>query len=1610
MRKITYLMLVLFCTMLGVPQSAGAQAVFTKTLYSQDHEAENLVASSVWKWTSAGNGSYAIVDTESGYGKAFRLTAHSSDNAKAGGAYINFQDAAPNFTDVVRYTIEFDANVTSNWAGSNSTNGNFGAQLVLMNEATTMSKSGNTTRIDYGVADMQQSLFAMNQGVVQGDAKYTVRNEAAAEKQTISLTSGAWYHYQFVVDASGATKTITYTITDSEGNAVENANGESFALAGDSYICKGIYFRTGRKAADATLVDNVKLTTEVSIANATVPTVTLTGVDGVSRIYTATCEEYETLHYQIGTGEEQTAETNRAEIRVEESATLYVWTTVGESASAKVEENVVCEAVALAAPSIVFKSVEKTGRYLSNVIFTVTAPDNSDILLAPATEKMEYTFTPEDGTESERTEIADVAAFEYTPTAKGVLRVYASTPGYTESSYEMPMSNYYVKDYRSADYSKATAEQINGWGFTTNAGEKLGSTAYNHSSWAATFEHFRNYPAYFVQNLGLYRSATQTTALQLRYFKKGNIEQFKYNTSVATGGEENVKDANVETDHISYAHFFAFSGNGAATDYSPQNGRTGCYYMPAGNILMQHLTFRPGTESETVFTPEVPAITLKAVEGANRIYTISNPNTEDDGRLYYVVSTAEEAPVVGDAAYTMTAEASVELTVTENSTIYAYCTDEQGQKATDIVAQPVEVGEMTLADPTLAIQQFAQDETDAAKLHAVVSVTSDNSALPVAPTVVYTASFTPKNGTAAEATLAADGTYTFTEAGTLTVTATATGYTSSQPVSITLDGSYAVARSIDFTALTKDNLTEAEQANPISDWKSGNVIYNGWQLSNPNSTLVEGLTFNGDLWQLIYIKGDAEQKTVGVGNRQNRSKSIDHKLRNGQIAEFSRGSSSIYQQYTTGTEKTTIPEWSILKGYTVYSSNDVEAQAEVPTIAMTRVDGKNREYTITFDATAGEVLHYTMPGELEELTATESPKVITVTRDGTITAWTTLGETTSEQVSEEVVTGDVTLAEARITMKTIATVTEKYAANPTFLINKPNNENVTLKPATEVLEYTFTPAGGTESERTAVTEENFEFTPTTNGVLKVYASTAGYTTSVNAFPVSNYYAVSYESRDFSTITAEELSELSGTYTKNENGTWFADSYRLSFSGNNLTFDRLYIGNSNTVDLVMGWGYGRTGNSYGFRARYATKGNLFTLFYHTDTTGADPTAVENRTELETSGTGTAGNFTPYIYVPKQNTLFQLKDYAPANAPVAQQPVVAMTKVVGADREYTITFQEEETLHYILPGAEEEQTATKSPVVVTVTESGELKAWTTLCISKSDVVTVSVVTGELQLNAPKCELVEIGYGFMKRYSVTADNSDIAAVAPEVTVSYVFTPANGETEEAVTIAEDDDITLIKKGSMVITVEAEGFTSNSVTVTNSQAYQLRTTAADFAAMTAADFDSRWTEGKQSDGNWKFMQVTKYTLNDVADAATVFDGVTLFSNKKPTVYLGYGLMAPHLDVDGMTASEYGDISIKQPVEGEMAVYTYLHSKDKDNAQTAVQPVADVYHLVNYSDILQRIDIYKPIADEDVIDGISTVSRDTDGNDRWYNLAGQSVAQPAKKGLYIVNGRTVVVK
>ena len=66
---------------------------------------------------------------------------------------------------------------------------------------------------------------------------------------------------------------------------------------------------------------------------------------------------------------------------------------------------------------------------------------------------------------------------------------------------------------------------------------------------------------------------------------------------------------------------------------------------------------------------------------------------------------------------------------------------------------------------------------------------------------------------------------------------------------------------------------------------------------------------------------------------------------------------------------------------------------------------------------------------------------------------------------------------------------------------------------------------------------------------------------------------------------------------------------------------------------------------------------------------------------------------------------------------------------------------------------------------------------------------------------------------------------------------------------------------------------------------------------------------------------------------------------------------------------------------------------------------------VNESPVLNEIivDVAKSIISDGETTGINRVVQE-DGNDTWYNLSGQRISAPTKKGLYIKNGKKVIVK
>lgn len=204
----------------------------------------------------------------------------------------------------------------------------------------------------------------------------------------------------------------------------------------------------------------------------------------------------------------------------------------------------------------------------------------------------------------------------------------------------------------------------------------------------------------------------------------------------------------------------------------------------SGKLNFDNLEIYDYTAALTV---SEPTFTFKKVDGANRIYTLANP--EGSGTLYYTTSPAESAPEVGDAAYTSSNKTSLDVTFGTSGKYYAYVLHTNGTTASSVTELTVTAGELTLATPVFTVVGLVEAEDGF--FYPQVSFSSDNSSLEGAPT----------------ATFDVTSPYTFTAKGNITVTASAEGYTSSSATYM-VSKKYQLSKTIDFGALTADDFDE----------------------------------------------------------------------------------------------------------------------------------------------------------------------------------------------------------------------------------------------------------------------------------------------------------------------------------------------------------------------------------------------------------------------------------------------------------------------------------------------------------------------------------------------------------------------------------------------------------------------------------------------------------------------------------------------------------------------------------------------------------------------------------------------------------------------------------
>lgn len=362
-------------------------------------------------------------------------------------------------------------------------------------------------------------------------------------------------------------------------------------------------------------------------------------------------------------------------------------------------------------------------------------------------------------------------------------------------------------------------------------------------------------------------------------------------------------------------------------------------------------------------------------------------------------------------------------------------------------------------------------------------------------------------------------------------------------------------------------------------------------------------------------------------------------------------------------------------------------------------------------------------------------------------------------------------------------------------------------------------------------------------------------------------------------------------------------------------------------------------------------------------------------------------------------------------VANAPTVQLTGVDGSSRTYAIAYGEYETLHYALPGTDTTTVEGGETVVATTSTSGNLVAWTTSGTATSDTVTVVVDAVPVSVAAPVATLSDIGTGYRRAYIVTEDNSSVL-LNPQAMLVCQFADADGTVLSADTIASGDTIRATVAGTFTITASAKGYDPQTIEIADTVSYDYKASYP-FKQMTREQLvDNDWLDIGESmtESRWQLTNALNFIVSpDVPEATTkAFPGLTLFTNKVPTIVVGYGLMAPLYDVDGVTASTYGTpLAFTNGAADEYAVINIVENYGSKSS-TVVIPCNETYSLFRFSSMITDIRVYAP--HKEAVSGINQIRPNAAvADDAYYTLGGVRVSKPTAKGIYIHNGKKIVL-
>ena len=363
---------------------------------------------------------------------------------------------------------------------------------------------------------------------------------------------------------------------------------------------------------------------------------------------------------------------------------------------------------------------------------------------------------------------------------KSVSFAYSAGTGYTTTDmttagyiieFDMLMSGGNVKDRSEQQFVVPTT----GPNLATNA--YYSGTDYIFALSQAKRDAASRVTTWYINDLGNSTGSTVNINYNTWYHYKFVVSATSVEYTISHGATQDATGNKTVTSLPSITGFFGLLGRGS------------------GVIQFDNLDIYDYT---AVATANAPTFTLKAVNGANRVYTITNNNT--GGTLYYTTAAAEDEPAVGDAAYSSTTDASKDVTFSASGKYYAYAVLGDGTTTSTITEQTVETGEIVLPTPTYSITGLG------AGYDKTYTITAPNNVL-LTPTVSLSYVFTPDGGAAQAPVNMVGNTISATEAGTYVVTSSAAGYTSSN-VTITNNKAYKLVKTIDFGAMTASDFDD----------------------------------------------------------------------------------------------------------------------------------------------------------------------------------------------------------------------------------------------------------------------------------------------------------------------------------------------------------------------------------------------------------------------------------------------------------------------------------------------------------------------------------------------------------------------------------------------------------------------------------------------------------------------------------------------------------------------------------------------------------------------------------------------------------------------------------